>query len=262
MLGTILGLAWAFGYVSAAIKGTWDYTGGGRLLLGGLILSVVALLVGLLFRKTIGIGLMFAMGGAVIAAFIEFAHGHASLGGTFLLHAVMFWVVQHLLADTGLAAVDGWIVRRQTRRDRKKNGGVFQGRLHSSAALHGTAQEWNDDGTHVADPPDLVPGVVYGIKGALCVYRGVFHGPRWQGLARSAPGDEVGDWWMFEQAVSTGEDAANASVRVGADGFGPDGVVVSLPVGQDVARELFDAIRTHYLRWQAKHPGEPLRISR
>jgi len=101
MLGLLLGLLGAAAYVTGAINGNWADYGGLAIALAGVGIAVGAVLLGQIFRFTIGGAAMWAMLGAAIAAVAEFVQGNAGPGFAFVLNAGLLWGVQQVLARPG-----------------------------------------------------------------------------------------------------------------------------------------------------------------
>jgi len=266
VLGTLLGLIWAGTYVANSAANTLGDLSVGAIALSGVALALLAILVGQLFRTTIGIALMFAMVGAAIAAIIEWVHGNAGLGFVLLLHAALFWAAQQVLAinlrrprgslrysqPASVASLPSTAPRRDPEEaERERQASVRQ--RAAAGVPSALSILWNEEGEPLRDPDTLVEGDVYGITFDLGMYRGRFHGRRWEGFPDIDDDPEVANWYAFEAADSGEESASEAGVRFKLEDFiGDRGVVVSLPVPQDQARRVFEAKRAEYRKWDAE----------
>lgn len=266
MLGTLLGLIWAATYVANSAANALGNLSVGAIALSGVVLALLAVLVGQLFRKTIGIALMFAMVGAAIAAIIEWVHGNAGLGFALLLHAALFWAAQQVLAinlrrprgslrysqRASVASLPSRAPRRDPvlddvarfravqqslamnpsrapRRDPEEVERERQAYVRQRAAAgvpSALSILWNEEGEPLRDPDTLVEGDVYGISYDLGVYRGWFHGRRLEGFPNIDDYPEVANWYAFEPADSGEESAGRAGVRFKLEDFTGDRAVV------------------------------------
>lgn len=263
MLGTLIGLAWAAAYVINALDGNLDEGHAGYVILHGLGGALGAMLVGLLARNTAGIAMMFAMGGAAVGAIIELFRGELAMAGALALTAVLLWVAQQILAlplhhrmvtgprpvaPPSLPAAPRLAAVSPEEAERKRLAYVRE--LAAQGIPMSIQTLWHAEGVPVRDPADLVEGEIYSISFDLGIYRGIFHGRRWEGFPDLDDEPEVADWYSFEGAGTP--EPRHARIRLSGEHLNePRPMVVSVPVPQTEALQVFDALRAEGDRMRA-----------
>ncbi|MDQ0373909.1 hypothetical protein [Cellulomonas humilata] len=270
MLGTILGLFWAASFVSGAASGAFDERAAGQVIGAGLVCALIAVIVGQVFRNTAGIALMFALGGALIGAVVELVRGHASMAGALVLIAVIFWVAQTILAIprrrrdvlafrhpqfvAPLPPEPRPALPEDPERKKREHEEWVRHRAATNNDAHAWPQVWFMDGEPVRDPSTLVEGEVYALGYDMGIYRGVFHGRRFEGWRGIDDEPEVRDWYAFETSGSE-EPAASilqTGLRLPAESFiEEEPRVVQISVSQDEAMQAFNALRAETIRMAA-----------
>jgi hypothetical protein len=158
---------------------------------------------------------------------------------------------------------------RQANIDRLRKEGE-QGDIRSEIGY------WGWVGEPVTDPRELVEGLIYHLGFDLAIYRGLLHGPKWDGLPATddiARPEELEDrdWYMFEGADILVGEQPRPSIRFAPERFTPEPLkeggtyvhVRTIPASQSEAMAAFEWERADHLRWDRErkeywsaHPGE------
>lgn len=148
MLGFVAGIFLALTYVGLSAGHDWGMSAG-ALASYAIPLFGVPLVVGFVFRYTIGFIAMWAMFGAAVASIIEFVNGNVAYGFSLLAHVLALWGIGQVLRALDVWQERRWLASSQTgpqhgAEGKAQRGWVLEGdpsHLHSSDERHSAASD-------------------------------------------------------------------------------------------------------------------------